>query len=433
MKALPSLSVKLILVLLIIRSFSLYSQVKHIEIFLNPGGDELVTGSIQSAIDKCASDGGGMVHFSEGVYHSGTLELKNNVVLQLDKGSVLRGSDKYKNYKNDAFIYGNDVSGFAILGKGTIDGVDCYNPGGEEGYRGPHCIRLINCKNFALKEFTIVNSANWAINCRYCSYASVDSISIRGGHDGLHTRFCNNFSVNGCDFRTGDDTFAGNDNRDFVITNCNVNTSCNGFRMGCLNLKVNHCRLWGPGEYIHKSQKRNNMLSAFVHFSPKDENPELNSGNWLIQDITVENVDHFYIYNYENGLWQTGRPVTTIRFEGIKAKGLLSAFYIRGDTVRHFNLHIRNSSFSFREGSEQSSDIFEGVNLFTTSFFMATNFNKVELQEVTLEKKGIYPVLNCNSGNSVFLNMVEFKTGNSSVPYLLEKIREVKKEKIVLF
>jgi len=433
LKALSFLSVKLLLVLLLLNITTLYSQTKHLEVLLKSNGKELVTDSIQSAIDKCANVGGGVVHLSEGVYLSGTLELKNDVVLQLDKGSVLRGSDKYENYKNDAFIYGKDLSHFAIQGKGIIDGVDCYNPVGEEGFRGPHCIRLINCNHFAFKGFTIVNSANWAINCRYCSYASVDSISIRGGHDGLHTRFCDNFRVNGCDFRTGDDAFAGNDNHDFVVTNCNVNTSCNGFRIGCLNFKVNHCRLWGPGEYIHKSQKRNNMLSAFVHFSPKDENPELNSGNWLIQDITVENVDHFYMYNYENGLWQTGQPVSTIRFVEIKAKGLLNAFYIRGDTMRNFNLYISNSSFSFREGTEQNSGIFEGVNLFTTSFFSATNFNKIELKEMTLEKKEICPVLNCSTGNSIFLKKVEFKTGNSSIPFLLEKITEVKKENIVLF
>jgi hypothetical protein len=415
-----------------IQACLLYSQRKHVDIILKPNGSELITDSIQAAIDKCSAEGEGIIHFAKGVFNSGTLQLKSNVVLQLEAGALLRGSDKYGDYKYDAFIFGKDISDFAIQGEGTIDGVDCYNPEGEEGFRGPHCIRLINCKNFALKEFTIINSANWAINCRYCSYASVDSISIRGGHDGLHTRFCDNFRVDGCDFRTGDDAFAGNDNRDFVVTNCNVNTSCNGFRIGCLNFKVNHCRLWGPGEYIHKSQKRNNMLSAFVHFSPKDENPELNSGNWLIQDITVENVDHFYMYNYQNGLWQTGRPVTTIRFEGIKAKGLLSAFYIRGDTLRNFNLFIDNSSFIFREGTEQNSDIFEGVKLFTTSFFNATNFNKVDLLEVTFKKKGINPVLNCSSGNSIFFKKVEFKTGNSSIPYLLEKITEVRKEDMKL-
>lgn len=302
MKVVSLLSKELLLMLFIIISSSLYSQKKPADIILMPNGKELVTESIQSVIDMCAGEGGGEVHYSEGIYYSGTLELKSNVVLQLDKGSSLRGSDNYKNYINDAFIFGKDVSDFAIQGEGTIDGVDCYNPLGEEGFRGPHCIRLINCKNFTLKEFTIINSANWAINCRYCSCAFLDRISIRGGHDGLHTRFCDNFRVNGCDSRTGD------------------------------------------------------------------------------------------------------------------------------DTLRKFNLYIARSSFSFREGAEQNPDIFEGVKLFTTSFFTATNFNKVELQDVTFKKNGIYPVLNCSSGNSVLLNKVEFKTVNSSIPYLLEKITEEKKK-----
>ena len=233
----------------------LYSQRKQVEIIFKPNGSDLITDSIQAAIDKCSDEGGGIIHFVKGVFNSGTLQLKNNVVLQLEAGALLRGSDRYGDYKSDAFIFGKDISNFAIQGEGIIDGVDCYNPKGEEGFRGPHCIRLINCKHFTLKGFTIKNSANCAINCRYCSNATVDKISIRGGHDGLHTRFCDNFRVNGCDFRTGDDAFAGNDNRDFVVTNCNVNTSCNGFRIGCLNFRVNHCRLWALVNLFIKARK----------------------------------------------------------------------------------------------------------------------------------------------------------------------------------
>jgi hypothetical protein len=405
-----------------------YPDVRKTNITIRPQKAGLVTETIQQAIDSCAATGGGVVLFPPGTYLTGGIRLKNNVALKLEKGAILRGSAKYSDYDNDAFIFGKDLLNIAILGEGAIDGGDCYNPKGEEGFRGPHCIRLINCRNITLKGFTIINSANWAINCRHCSHATVDTISIRGGHDGLHTRFCDNFAVTGCDFRTGDDAFAGNDNRDFTITDCRVNSSCNGFRMGCCNLTVKHCRFWGPGEYIHKIQKRNNMLAAFVHFSPKDENPELPSGNWLIQDVTIENVDRVYMYNHENGLWQTGRPVTTVRFERIKATGVLCAFYIRGDTLLKFNMYIHNSSFSFREGAVYNSDVFEGAKLRSTSFFTASNFNRIELSDVTIEKSGTDPVLNCSSGNSLMLERIDFDTGNSSMPYLLDRIKEVKKK-----
>ena len=409
-----------------------YPGLQKTQIIISPGQSGLITRTIQKAIDSCAVTGGGEVLFQAGTYLTAGIQLKSNVTLTLRKGAILLGSDKYSDYEDDAFIFGKDLSDITINGEGTIDGADCYNPGGEEGFRGPHCIRLINCKNIILKGFTIKNSANWAINCRYCSFAKVDRVSIRGGHDGLHTRFCDNFKVTGCDFRTGDDSFAGNDNRDFEISACLVNTSCNGFRLGCMNLSVKHCTLWGPGESMHKIQKRNNMLSAFVHFSPEDEHPHLQSGNWTIEDITVRDVDNFYIYNYKNGLWQTGQPVTTIKFRGVKATGILSAFYIIGDSALRFSMSIKNSSFIFREGAISNSDTFEGAKLHSTDFFYANSFNKIELQEITLGKKGAGSILTCSSGNSLSLENINFITGKSSIPYSLDMITEIKKKDLKL-
>lgn len=382
----------------------------------------LMTETIQKAINSCAEKGGGTVVFSSGTYLCGGIELKSKVKLQFEKGTILQGSDKYNDYKNDAFIFGKDLLDIAIQGEAIIDGVDCINNDGEEGFRGPHCIRLINCKNISLEGFTIKNSANWAINCRYCSFGKVDQVSIRGGHDGLHTRFCNDFTVTNCDFRTGDDAFAGNDNRDFVVTNCKVNTSCNGFRIGCLNFTVKHCQIWGPGESVHKIQKRNNMLSAFVHFSPKDENPKFESGNWLIEDVTVENVDQFYVYNFIDGLWQTGQPVTNVSFKNVQATGILGAFNIIGDSLRKFNLSVINSSFAFREGTDYKGETFEGAKLLSAALFNATAFDQIKLLEVTLSKQGIAPLINCISGNSVSLDRVSFISNNPTEPFKLDKI-----------
>ena len=387
--------------------------------------DGLMTETIQKAIDACAEKAGGVVIFTAGTYLCGGIELKSKVTLKFEKDVVLQGSDKYIDYKNDAFIFGKDLRDIAIKGEGIIDGVDCINKRGEEGFRGPHCIRLINCKNISLEGFTIKNSANWAINCRYCSFGTVDKVSIRGGHDGLHTRFCNDFTVTNCDFRTGDDAFAGNDNRNIVVTNCKINTSCNGFRMGCLNFTVKHCQIWGPGESVHKIQKRNNMLAAFVHFSPKDENPKLESGNWLIEDVTVDNVDQFYVYNFRDGLWQTGQPATTVQFKNVKAIGVLGAFNIIGDSELKFKMIVENSSFYFREGADYKGDTFEGAKLLSSALFNATNFNAIKLRKVTLSKKVTSPILNCNSGNSVTFDRVSFISEKNSEPYKLDKIRNM--------
>ena len=403
-----------------------------IKITIAPNQPGLITSIIQKAIDSCGANGGGVIFFPAGKYLTGGIELKNKVTLLTERGTLIEGSSQNADYKNDSFIFGENLTDIAILGKGIIDGVDCKNIKGEEGFRGPHCIRLINCKNIAVKEISIKNSANWAMNFRYCSNASIQNVSIRGGHDGLHTRFCNNFTVTGCDFRTGDDAFAGNDNKDFLVTDCKINTSCNGFRIGCYNFTVKRCKFWGPGEYVHKTSKRKNMLTAFVHFSPKDENAQLQSGNWLLEDITVTNVDNFYRYNYADGLWQTGQPATTLQLKDITATGLLSAFNIIGDTARKFNLLIKNAVFAYREGVKNRADSFEGVKIVSSNFFYARNFNQIKLQQVSFQQKGGFPVFNCTKGNSLILNKATFITGQNTVPYSISKVNKTMKDGLPL-
>ncbi len=405
----------------------LFGQQNQFQIELQPVSKTLMTDTIQSAIDKCAASGGGIVRFMEGTFLCGGIQLKNKVTLHLSKGVILQGSDKYSDYKNDAFIFGRDLSGTTIEGEGIIDGVDCYNPKGEEGFRGPHCIKMINCQNIKFQDITIKNSANWAINCRYCSQGIVTNVTIRGGHDGLHTRFCDNFTVTGCDFRTGDDAFAGNDNRDFNISACLVNTSCNGFRLGCMNLTVKHCTLWGPGESVHKIQKRNNMLSAFVHFSPEDEHPKLKSGNWIIEDIMVRDVDNFFMYNFENGLWQTGQPFTTVNFNDIHAGGLLNAFYINGDTARTFNMCLKNSDFTFRRAASIKDSVFEGRKLLSDDFFYANSFNSISLENVTLEKRDSSVLLKAESGKEISLFGVGFIWLSDVKPFVFNRITDIKR------
>jgi hypothetical protein len=407
-------------------------DVKNPEIIISPNGKTLMTEVIQKAIDSCADLGGGTIIFYEGVYYSGSLTLRSKISLQLNKGAIIKGSDKYSDYLNDAFFFGSEISDVSITGEGIIDGVDCYNPHGEEGFRGPHCIRFVKCRNIRLEGITIINSANWAVNCRHCSEAYVTNVKIRGGHDGLHTRFCNNFTVKGCDFRTGDDAFAGNDNLDFAISFCNINTSCNGFRLGCQNLAIKHCRLWGPGEYMHKKQKRNNMLCAFVHFSPKDDNPVLTSGNWTIDDVTIDNVDNVYMYNFRNGLWQTGQPVTKVSFNNVTAKGILRAFYINGDSGSLFSMKIHNSEFAFREGAEKKSDKFEGADLDSPESFYAARFNFISLEEVTFDSKDSSVLLHCESGNKINLEKVKFITGSGTLPLRFDSIKGIEMNRLFL-
>ena len=50
------------------------------------------TVAIQKAIDDCSADGGGTIQFPAGRYLTGTIQIKNNVTLRLEKDATLLGS-----------------------------------------------------------------------------------------------------------------------------------------------------------------------------------------------------------------------------------------------------------------------------------------------------------------------------------------------------
>ena len=151
------------------------------------------TKSIQSAIDKCASEGGGQVVIPSGTYISGTIWLKDNVELHLQMGAVLKASDDLDDYnKEDAYmqnwgsvsekwrakhlIIALECNNASITGNGIIDGSgDCFF--GEErvfysgyawegGYvtskdenilRPGQLICFIECSNVKVSDITLKN------------------------------------------------------------------------------------------------------------------------------------------------------------------------------------------------------------------------------------------------------------------------------------
>ena len=80
-------------------------------------GKTMNTVFLQKAIDECNASGGGKVIFPEGIYLSGTIAMKDNVVLHFQKGSRLLGSTNIEDYRNlDPFTEGLGIDvGWALL------------------------------------------------------------------------------------------------------------------------------------------------------------------------------------------------------------------------------------------------------------------------------------------------------------------------------
>ncbi|MHB1034341.1 MAG: glycoside hydrolase family 28 protein [Pirellulales bacterium] len=284
-------------------------------------GRSLDTAAINKAIEACSAAGGGQVVFPPGDYLSGTVHLKSNVTLVLEAGATLVGSKKLADYQNlnppavmpeakwtrwhRALIVADGAENIAITGKGTIDGNKVFDPRGEEKMRGPHTILLGNCRKVTIRDVSIRDSANYAILFELTDDVEIRNLTITGGWDGVHFRgwrgqACRNVTIADCRMLTGDDSIAGRYWDNVRITNCVLNSSCNCVRLigPATRLVIEKCRMYGPGEYPHRTSKRVNTLAAL----------NLQPGSWdgtqgrlddvTISDITIENVStpfHFVL------------------------------------------------------------------------------------------------------------------------------------------
>lgn len=362
------------------------------------------TAAIQAAIDACA---GGTLRFPAGTWRSGSLRLRSHLTIQLDAGAVLQGSadiaDYDKRYWGGGFLIGKDLDGVAITGAGTIDGADCRDPAGEEGFRGPHCIALTGCRGIRIQGITVIRSANWAFNCVECRDAVFEGLRIRGGHDGVDAMWCQGFAFRDCDFRTGDDCIAGSDNRDFSFTGCHFNTSCNAFRFACLGLRVTASRFQGPGEFRHQVTGKNSMLTAFIHFSPPDrrncQGLQPQSDDWLIEDCVVDGVEQLYEFDHR-ALWQNGRPVRQVTFREVTARTLREPVFVVGDIRRQFILVLDRVTLELPAGS-----------WFHHPFIDLRSFDAVQLKGVVcIGVDGSHPALSTVDGLRVDVDALRCET-----------------------
>lgn len=311
-----------------------------------PDAPGLQTAILQQAIDAFGG-GCGILRIPRGTFVSGTLRLRSRLTLRLEEGAVLLGSssiaDYDKTYWGGGFIVAHDLTDVTIEGPGTIDGADCRDDRGEEGFRGAHCVAFKNCDRITVREVSVQRSANWAFNCISSRDVLFERVRIHGGHDGVDSMHCERFTFRHCDFRTGDDCVAGADNCTYLFEDCYFNSACNGFRLSCLDLTVRRCHFQGPADFAHKITGKREMLCAFIHCSPHErpccQGLQPQSDDWLIEDCIVEDVNQLYEYDHRT-LWQSGRPVGHVTFRKVTARGLKKPIWACGDIKRQFKLSL---------------------------------------------------------------------------------------------
>jgi polygalacturonase len=212
------------------------------------------TSAIQSAIDACATAGGGTVVIPSGTFLCGPLTLKSNINLQLSSGATLKVL-AYGTYPNSGstttmnnFLMGSKISNVKISGSGTIDGQGsawwtAYNS--NSSIKRPCLIRLNTCTYTQITGITIKNAPNVHITIGSGSSSStIDNVTISSpssspNTDGIDT-WSGNINIKNCNISCGDDNIAMDNNSTYVtITGCTFGTG-HGCSIGSYTSNVNH-------------------------------------------------------------------------------------------------------------------------------------------------------------------------------------------------
>ena len=215
-------------------------------------GKTLATTSIQKAIDECAKKGGGVVTFKPGTYLMGSIFLKSNVHLKIDKGVLIKGSTSFDDYPEietriagiemkwpAALINVINQKNVAITGKGKVDaqGKFCwdkywamrkeYEPKGlrwivDYDAKRVRTFLVQSSEDVTLKGLTFSNAGFWTIQLLYSKYLTVDGVTVRNnedGHgpstDGIDVDSSSWVLIENCDIDCNDDDFCLKAGRDW--------------------------------------------------------------------------------------------------------------------------------------------------------------------------------------------------------------------------
>lgn len=273
-------------------------------------GSTACTAAIQTAIDDCATQGGGTVVVPAGQFVTGTIWLRSNITLHLEPGAFLLGAQdmaahplwasKWEGVAEPVYaplIGGEGLQNIAITGRGTVDGRgkfwwDLFNAD-RLRYTRPNMIRLVNCRDVLIDSVSFVDSPRWTLHPLACENVTVSRVTIRNpadspNTDGINPDSCSNVHISDCHIDVGDDC---------ITLKSGSEDDRRPVHIPCQNITISNCTmLHGHGGVVIGSEMsggvRNVAISNCV-FSGTDRGIRLKSrrgrGN-VVEDLRVDNI-----------------------------------------------------------------------------------------------------------------------------------------------
>ena len=212
--------------------------------------------AINKAIEAAAAAGGGTVEFPAGTWLTGSLRLRSNVTLRLERGAVIEASsevsaydepepnqwDRFQDFGHSHFhnslIWGENIENVAIIGGGRISGKALTR--GERGGLGDKAIALKLCRNVTLRDISIATGGHFGVLATGVDNLTIDNLMIDTNRDGIDLDSCRNVRISNSSVNAPNDDAivlkgshalgAARASENITITNCLVS----GFEIGSL-------------------------------------------------------------------------------------------------------------------------------------------------------------------------------------------------------
>lgn len=180
-------------------------------------GRTLDTAAINKAIEAVDAAGGGTVLFPAGIYLSGSIHLRSNLVLRLGAGATIVGAPngigaydraepnaaaRYDDFGHthwhNSLIWGENLSNVEILGPGTINGGGMTRSNKMANGDGDKILALKLCRNVILRDVTLAHGGHFAILATGVDNLTIDNLMIDTDRDGMDLDACRNVRVSNC-------------------------------------------------------------------------------------------------------------------------------------------------------------------------------------------------------------------------------------------
>ena len=336
-------------------------------------GKTLNTAAIQRALDECGKTGG-TVLVPPGIWLTGSLFLRSNTELHLEKGAVLLGSPDLADYNElDAYeqnwqstaegwsgkhlILAIEVENVALTGEGCIDGngraffsttprftgLICWKDGGCNAKDYEHCGRpgqeivFIESRNIRIRDVQLRDMTCWSCFLYGCENIQISGLKVDNGirnlnTDGIDIDSCRNVTVSNCIIRTGDDAIAVRGAPSHLKDNSRI----------CENVTIQNCLFW---------------VSA--------DGMRIGVGNGTIQNVLISNIviEHagrgLHLQNCY-GQVSTGVNISDVIFSNIIIRQTTSPIMVAAGTENSL-AYLKNISFRDINISSPGSVIVAGA------------------------------------------------------------------------